>query len=66
MAKFTVTVNRSYSTQVDVEAETAEAAADLVSKREFPLPPLEEWSGNKDWIFTVHDEQGIEAYELEA
>lgn len=66
MPKFTVAVNRSYSTEVTVEAETPEAAAEKVNHRDFPLPPLTEWSGNKDWIFTVYNEGGTELYEMEA
>lgn len=66
MAKYVVVVNRSFSTEVSVEAETPEAAAEQVNSRDFPLPVLEEWSGNKDWIYTVYDEQGIEVHEVEA
>ena len=66
MPKFTVSVNRSYSTEVEVEADSPEAAAEQVNRSDFPLPPLEEWSGNKDWILTVYDERGIEVHEVEA
>lgn len=66
MAKFTVSVNRSYTTEIEIDAETAEVAAEQVNRRDFPLPPLAEWSGNKDWIFTVYDEDGVEVHEVES
>lgn len=66
MARFTVTITRSHSTEVSVEADSPEAAAEIVNRHAYPLPALEEWSGHKDWIFTVYDEAGTEILEKEA
>lgn len=58
MTTFQVTVQRSISTTVEVEAEDADAAIDIVEKASFELPPRDQWDGHKDWIFTVTDDDG--------
>jgi hypothetical protein len=60
MPKYTVEVKRTFSTEVEVDAADEVAAFDLVSARDFELPPTEEWRGMKDWWFVVYDEDGDE------
>jgi hypothetical protein len=58
-----VEASRTISTMVTVHAATAEAAAELVNRRDFPLPPRDEWSGHKDWVLRVYDPDGNEVHE---
>lgn len=60
MPKYTVEVKRTFSAEVEVEAVDETAAFDMVSRRGFELPPIEEWHGMKDWQFVVYDEDGDE------
>jgi len=62
---FVVNVRRSIECDVRVEADTPEQAAEQVNTTTFPLPPREEWSGIKDWLYRVFDEDGTEVHELE-
>ena len=59
-ATYQVEVTRSISVTVTVSADSAEAALEQVSRRDFPLPPRDEWDGHKDWEYTVYDADGGE------
>jgi hypothetical protein len=61
-----VEVARTISTTVRVHAATAEDAAALVNRHDFPLPPRDEWTGHKDWRFRVYDKTGAEVYEQDS
>lgn len=64
MPKFNVRVTRSIETTVeDVEAPTAEAAADLVMASAYPLPSVQEWDALKDWRVIITDDNGDEVFE---
>jgi hypothetical protein len=63
MPSWEVEVSRTISTTVTVHAPTAENAAALVDRRDFPLPPRDEWTGHKDWLVRVYDQDGAEVYE---
>jgi hypothetical protein len=65
LPQWEVEVLRTISTTVAVHATTAQAAAELVDRRDFPLPPRDEWSGHKDWTVRVYDQEGEEVYELD-
>jgi hypothetical protein len=60
MPKYDVEVTRSITCTVTVEAETPEAAHAMVNRRDFELPPRDEWQGHKDWEFVVYDQDGRE------
>jgi hypothetical protein len=53
--KFFVTVSRVIETTVEVEATDARAARALVERRDFELPPRDDWEGRGDWRFAVAD-----------
>ena len=55
---WTVQIGRTFSATVTVSADTAQDAAERVYDRTFPLPPLEQWEGHKDWWMTVTDSAG--------
>jgi hypothetical protein len=63
MPTWDVEASRTISTTVTVHAAAAEAAAALVNRHDFPLPPRDEWNGHKDWILRVYDQDGNEVYE---
>jgi hypothetical protein len=58
MPTYNVTVTRSLSVNVQVEATDGEKAIDIVNADSFPLPPRDEWDGNKDWTYWVEDSTG--------
>lgn len=60
---FEVEVQRTITTTVTVNAADAEAAARKVAQRDFPLPPYEDWSMLKDWLFLIRDGEGNDLYE---
>jgi hypothetical protein len=60
MPKFSVEVTRSITCTVDVEADNPEAAWAMVNRRDFDLPPRDQWQGSKDWEFAVYDDQSRE------
>jgi hypothetical protein len=60
MTKYDVEVTRSITASVTVEADSPEAAYEMVSRRDFELPPRDEWQGHKDWEFAVYDQDGNE------
>ena len=47
MNTYQVEVMQTIVTTVPVEAESEEAALDKVDRRDFPLPPRDEWSSVK-------------------
>ncbi len=53
MQEFEVEVRRTISTRVTVTASSEQEAVDLVGRRDFPLPPRDEWDGHKDWLIEV-------------
>lgn len=55
---FTVEIRRSITVSVQVRAADGEAAAEIVNKRGYELPPRDEWAGQKDWQYTVTDATG--------
>lgn len=63
---FTVTVRRSIEVDVQVEAASAEEAAELVTDASYPLPDRADWSGIKDWWFRVYDRNGELLHEIES
>jgi hypothetical protein len=63
MPEWEVEVARTISTTVTVHAATAEDAAELVDRRDFPLSPRDQWEGHKDWVLRVYDQDGTEVYE---
>jgi hypothetical protein len=63
MPEWEVEIARTISTTVTVHAATAEDAADLVGRHDFPLPPRDDWDGRKDWWLRVYDQDGAEVYE---
>lgn len=54
---FIVTISRTMSIDVTVEADGADAAVTIVGRHDFPLPPREEWTGHKDWSYDVHEQK---------
>jgi hypothetical protein len=60
MATYDVEVTRSITTTVTVEADSPRGAYAKVNRRDFELPPRDEWQGSKDWEFTVYDDAGRE------
>lgn len=63
MPSWDVEIGRTISTTVTVHAATAQDAAELVARRDFPLPPRDQWEGHKDWWLRVFDQAGEEVYE---
>lgn len=59
MRKYQIEIRRTISTTVDVEAESASAAIDVVNKHDFPLPPRNEWDGMKDWEYAIVAVDGV-------
>ncbi len=51
MNTYQVEISRTISTTVTVQAESAEAAADLVDDVDFPLSVRDDWTGHKDWTY---------------
>jgi hypothetical protein len=60
---FSVEVRRSITVSVQVRAASGEAAAEIVNRSGYELPPRDEWSGEKDWQYTVIDASGDVVYE---
>ena len=60
MPTFEIWVYRGYATAVSVDADNGQAAIELVNTRDFPLPPIEQWQGQKDWLLRAFDEHGDE------
>ena len=60
MPTFDVEVTRSITATVRVEAATGEDAWSKVNRRDYQLPPRDEWAGSKDWQFVVYDQAGRE------
>jgi hypothetical protein len=58
--KYTVSVTRSISVDIEVEADDPEEAIATVNDQNFELPPRDEWAGDDDWLFTVFDKEGNE------
>lgn len=57
--EFDVEVTRSVRTMVTVDAETAQAAINLVDKRDFELPGAEEWEVLKgSYELAIYDDDG--------
>ena len=65
MPTFEVSVYRGYTTTVHVDAENGQAAIDLVNARDFPLPPIDQWHGQKDWLLRAFDADGEEVADSE-
>lgn len=65
MPTFDVEFSQRLSVTVPVVADTAEAAAEIVNRRGFELPPREEWTGHKDGYIRVYGADGEEAHEIE-
>jgi len=66
MAKmFSVEFSQRMSVELQVEAETAEQAGEIVNRRDYELPPRDEWSAQKDGWIRVYDDKGNEAHEIE-
>jgi hypothetical protein len=61
---YSVAVQVSFSVTVPVTAANPEAAAQLVSLRNFDLPAIDEWTRGKDWNYAVFGADGPELYEL--
>ena len=57
MNLYSVYVARSWCVQVDVWADSARAAEEIVGRAGFALPGLERWSGQKDWIIEAEEAQ---------
>lgn len=55
MSLHRVHVTRSYSVQVDVEADSPHAAEAKVDRCDFDLPAIETWSGHKDWSIEAEE-----------
>ena len=55
MNLYSVYVARSWCVQVDVEADSPQAAEEIVGRCDFALPGLERWSGQKDWIIEAEE-----------
>lgn len=60
MTKYTVYATHSITATVEVEAASPEAAAEMVNRRDFKLPPRDEWAGSKDWEYAVFSPDGTE------
>lgn len=60
---FTVEVRRSIVCSVQVQAPSAEQAAERVNRRDFPLPEPDEWDALKDWSYVVYGPEGDELLE---
>jgi hypothetical protein len=57
---YQVEVSRTISVTVTVAADSPEHALEYVNTVSFPLPARDEWSGHKDWAYTVYDGDGCE------
>jgi hypothetical protein len=66
MPTYTVTLTRSITVDVTVDADSPEEAATKANQHSFPLPPRDEWTGVKDWRFEVYDDNGGLLHEEEA
>jgi hypothetical protein len=64
MPRFDVEFSQRMSVMLEVEAETAEAAAEAVNRRDFVLPPRDLWSANKDGLIQVFAD-GERVHEIE-
>lgn len=58
--KYTVSVMRRISVDVEVDATDADDAYNKVSSTSFELPPRDEWNGHKDWEYLVINPDGNE------
>jgi hypothetical protein len=58
MPQYTVSVQRTIDVSVRVEAKSPEEARAKVQRRDFELPPRDEWTGQKNWEFAVYDADG--------
>ena len=60
MATYEIEVTRSITATVKVEADSPRDAHAKVNRRDFELPPRDEWQGSKDWEYAVYDQDGHE------
>lgn len=60
MAKYEVEISRTITVTVPVQADSPEQAHETVNKREYALPPRDQWTGDKDWRYVVYDDDGNE------
>jgi hypothetical protein len=56
MTKYDVRVRRSIECTVQVEAENELEAIKQVDRRDFTLPPRDEWDGIKGWEYEVYEQ----------
>lgn len=66
MPIFEVWVYRGYAMSVQVNAESGQAAIDIVNDRSFTLAPIEQWQGQKDWLLRAFDERGEKVADSES
>lgn len=55
---FTVEVVHSIRVDVTVRARNAREVIEKVDRKDFELPPRDEWTGDDDWVYTVSDDTG--------
>jgi hypothetical protein len=58
MPKYDVEVSHTITVTVPVQADSPAKAHETVSRRDFPLPPRDQWTGGKDWSYVVYGEDG--------
>lgn len=56
--KFEVQLTRSVTVTVEIDADSAEQARDTAMAPDYPVPPIEEWHKQDDWVCQVFDQQG--------
>jgi hypothetical protein len=61
--KFQVGIERLITTMVEVEADSAKAAMEIVDARDFKLPEQNDWDRVKGEEYRVFDERGNEEIE---
>lgn len=58
MSTFTVEVQRTITTEVDVEAHEESDAIDLVRRGDVVLPSQDRWETLRGQTYIIHDENG--------
>lgn len=57
--RYQVRISRTVETTVEVEADSPQAAAEVVDSRDYPLPPPEAWDTVKrSWQYVVVGDHG--------